>query len=91
MDIDVDTKELKRLIAEKNTTLEGVASHLGMDRSTLYRKLRDGGGGITLRDAQRTASLLGLSYEETIRIFWNRRDSPVRRDKPAKNMLSSPF
>ena len=89
--MEIDVYALKRKIAEKNTTLEGVASYLGIDRSTLYRKLRDGGRGVTVREAQLMASCLGLSLEETICIFWKRRGRSPRREDPAKNILSSPF
>lgn len=88
--LEIDIVALKRKIAERNTTMEGVALFLGIDRSTLYRKLRDGGCGITVCEAHMIASFLGLSYEETIRIFWHRRGS-FRRAGTAENMLSFPL
>lgn len=81
--LEIDVAALKRKVAEQNTTMEGMALFLGIDRSTLYRKLRDGGGGITVHDAHMIASFLGLSDDETIRIFWSRMGS-TRRDRPAK-------
>lgn len=74
--MEIDVAALKRMIAEKNTTMEGMALFLGIDRSTLYRKLRDGGGGITVHDAHMIASFLGLSDHETIRIFWSAGKKP---------------
>ena len=87
----MDVIGLKRKIAEKNTTMEGVASYLCIDRSTLYRKLKNNGCGITLSDAQNISRCLGLTYEETIRIFWKKRSDFPARDNSAKNILSSPF
>lgn len=69
----IDTEELKKIIIRKNTTMEGVAYHLGIDRSTLYRKFRDGGSGLTLREARLISSFLELSFEEALYIFWNKR------------------
>lgn len=69
--VEIDTDALKRKIIQKNTTMEGLAYYLGIDRSTLYRKLRDGGCGITVHEARLMSSFLELSFEETLRIFWN--------------------
>ena len=89
--VEIDVNALKRKIAEKNTTMEGLAVFLGMDRSTLYRKLRDGGGGVTVHEAHLIASFLELSFEETIGIFWRRRGNTPRKKGTAENTLSSPF
>ncbi len=43
---------------------------LGIDRSTLYRKLKRGKTGLTVYDAQKIASFLGLSLDESLAIFW---------------------
>lgn len=69
--VEIDTDALKRRIIQKNTTMEGLAYYMGIDRSTLYRKLRDGGCGITVHEARLISSFLELSFEETLRIFWN--------------------
>ncbi|MBE6714690.1 MAG: helix-turn-helix transcriptional regulator [Ruminococcaceae bacterium] len=68
--MEIDVIKLKRTIAMKNTTLEAVAEVLGVNRSTLYRKLKSGGGGITLSDAKSISEYLGLSKAETLNIFW---------------------
>lgn len=69
--VGIDTKALKQIIIRKNTTMEGLAYYLGIDRSTLYRKLRDGGSGLTVREARLISSFLELSFEEVLHIFWN--------------------
>lgn len=67
MIIDVNT--LKETVIMKNTTLEALAYEMGINRSTLYRKLRRGSSGITLKDADIIAKSLSLSKAESDRIF----------------------
>ena len=67
MDIDIAT--LKNTVIKKNTTLEALAYEMGIDRSTLYRKLKKGAAGITLKDAETISSCLKLSGVEADRIF----------------------
>ncbi|MBS5724924.1 MAG: helix-turn-helix domain-containing protein, partial [Clostridiales bacterium] len=52
------SEELKRRIAEQNTTLEAVAHTLGVNRSTLYRKLRGGGKKLTISDVSKISQIL---------------------------------
>lgn len=66
----IDVQRLKDTVAEKNTTLEAVAMILGIDRSTLYRKLKRGKTGLTVYDAQKISSFLELSLDESLAIFW---------------------
>lgn len=73
----INVPELKRTIVKKNTTLEAVASVLGINRSTLYRKLKCGSAGITLRDAHYICEYLQLSEHETRNIFWQKNGPPM--------------
>lgn len=66
----IDVQRLKDTVAAKNTTLEAVAMILGIDRSTLYRKLKRGKTGLTVYDAQKISSFLELSLDESLAIFW---------------------
>ena len=66
----IDVQRLKETVAGRNTTLEAVAMILGIDRSTLYRKLKRGKTGLTVYDAQKISSFLGLSLDESLAIFW---------------------
>lgn len=68
--MEIDVAELKRMIVEKNTTLDAVAKILDINRSTLYRKLRGDARGITVKEAQSIALYLGLSTDEVLNIFW---------------------
>lgn len=66
----IDVQRLKDTVAARNTTLEAVAMILGIDRSTLYRKLKRGKTGLTVYDAQKISSFLELSLDESLAIFW---------------------
>lgn len=66
----IDVQKLKDTVAQKNTTLEAVAMILGIDRSTLYRKLKRGRSGLSLYEAQKISSFLKLSLDESLTIFW---------------------
>ena len=64
------TEELKRRVAEQNTTLEALAHTLGDNRSTLYRKLRNGGQTLTVSEASKISQFLKMQPEECIALFW---------------------
>ena len=63
-------QRLKAKVAEKNTTMEAIANLAGMDRSTLYRKLRDNGEKLTLGDMARICDVLRLSPRDCVDLFW---------------------
>lgn len=62
--------KLKGKVVENNFTIEKIAENLGIDRSTLYRKLNDNGDNITIKQANIIVKLLKLSSQETISIFF---------------------
>lgn len=63
--IDRDLLSLK--IKRANTTNDAVARELGVDRSTFYRHLRE--GSLTVAEMQSLVKILGLSLEDSIKIF----------------------
>lgn len=63
-------EELKRKIAEQNTTLEAVAHILGMSRSTLYRKLQNGRNKLTVSEASKISKFLNMQPKESFDLFW---------------------
>lgn len=67
--MDINIEMLKRAIVINNTTLEALAYKLGINRSTLYRKLRKGVAGITLKEAETISRYLHLSRAEAAGIF----------------------
>lgn len=63
-------KYLKKKIVEKNTTQEALAMALGIDRSTLYRKMKGGLSCLTLSEAKKISKYLGLSETEAFNVFF---------------------
>lgn len=63
----IDMDELKVKAKAKNTTLDGLAKDLGIDRTTFYRRIRT----VTLRvkDIHKIVEVLELTPDETIAIF----------------------
>jgi len=67
----VNIRKLKGKIVERQTSIEKLAEHLGIDRSTLYRKLGDGGESLTIREVNAIVKALNLSLEEANAIFFS--------------------
>ena len=66
----VNTARLKGKIIEHGNTQESVANAIGMDRTTFYRKLKDGGDKFTIGEIHRIVSAVPLSKDEAIDIFF---------------------
>lgn len=66
----VDTRLLRDKIAEKRTNVSEVASKLGMDKATLYRRLADS-DAFTIGEADRIVEVLDLSHDEAVSIFFS--------------------
>ena len=66
----VNTAKLKGKIIERGNTQENVANAIGMDRTTFYRKLKDGGDKFTIGEIHRIVSAVPLSKDEAIDIFF---------------------
>ena len=66
----VNIARLKGKIVEHGNTQEAVASEIGMDRSTFYRKLKDGGEKFTIGEIHGIVSAVPLSRDEAIDIFF---------------------
>lgn len=61
--------KLRGKMVEKGINVETLADHLGINRSTLYRKL-EGGEKFTIGDAHKIKVLLELTDEEARAIFF---------------------
>ena len=68
----VNINKLKGKIVEKGMTVASLAEKMNIDRAILYRKLDNGGAGLTVRDANNIAVALDLSYEDSMSIFFAR-------------------
>lgn len=66
----VNVQRLKSKIAEKENTQEHVADEMGMNRSTFYRKMKNGGNGFTVGDIHKMVSCVPLTREEAIDFFF---------------------
>lgn len=67
----VNVQKLKGKIVEKCNTQECVADAMGMNRSTFYRKMKNGGIGFTIEDIHKMVTCIPLTQEEAIDIFFN--------------------
>lgn len=61
--------KLRGKMTEMGISVEDLAAKLGVNRSTVYRKL-DGGEKITIGEAQKIKDVLGLTNEEARAIFF---------------------
>ena len=66
----MDIKKLKGKITENGLSVEKLAGLMGVDRSSLYRKLNNA-ERITIGEAQRMKVALNLTNEEASVIFFN--------------------
>ena len=65
----VNVQRLKGKIVEKKSTQELVADAMGMNRTTFYRKMKNGGN--TVGDIHKMIMCIPLTKEEAIDIFFN--------------------
>ena len=68
----VNVNKIHGRIKELQMNVEEVAREMGIDKSTLYRKLNNNGAGLTIKDAQQMVKILQLTNEEAILIFFAR-------------------
>ena len=69
---NVNVNRLKGKIVERGMSVAALADKIGIDRSTLYRKLENDGAGLLVKDANNIAYALQLSYDEAMSIFFAR-------------------
>lgn len=67
----VNTNKLKAKIVENGMNVSELATKIGMDKSSLYRKLANDGESMTIRDANAIVRVLGISSEDAIAIFFS--------------------
>ena len=67
----VNINKLKGKIVEKELTIEKLAESIGLDRSTLYRKINNNGETITIKEANLICRELGLTVTEATDIFFS--------------------
>ena len=62
---------LKGKVIEKGFTLEKIAEKIGIDRSTLSRKLSNSGEDFTIKQADSIVNILKLTPNEATAIFFS--------------------
>jgi len=67
----INVNKLKGKIVEKGITVRILAKEIGVDQSTLYRKLKNNGDDITIKEANLIMKSLNLTIEEANAIFFS--------------------
>jgi transposase-like protein len=65
----MNIRKLKGKMVEKDVNVESLAAKIGMNKSTLYRKLNEG-DGFTTGEAQKIKVELNLTNDEARDIFF---------------------
>ena len=66
----VDTRLLRKKIAEKGFNVGEVALRMGIDKATLYRRIAHS-ESFTIGEVGKMTEILGLSCEEAVSIFFS--------------------
>lgn len=67
----VNINKLKGKIVENGLSIEKLADNIGIDRSTLYRKINNNGETFTIKEADLIVNTLNLTAEEAKAIFFS--------------------
>ena len=67
----VNINKLKGKIVECGMNIEKLADMIGIDKSTLYRKIGLNGESFTIKEADLIAKALKLTYQEVNDIFFS--------------------
>lgn len=79
----LDVNKLKGKIIEKGKNVDTIASDIGIDSSTFYRKMKN--NSFEIGEADRIVSVLGLSRDDAMAIFFNQEVAEMRRTDNAAN------
>lgn len=67
----MNVNKLKGKIVENEMNITELAEKIGLDRSTLYRKLNTKGETLSIKEANLIVDVLNLTKDESISIFFN--------------------
>lgn len=67
----VNINKLKGKIVECGLNISELASKIGIDRATLYRKINSDGKNFTIEEADLISRELNLTYNEVNAIFFS--------------------
>lgn len=63
--------KLKGKIIESNLSVDKLAKAIGINKSTLYRKLKNNGSGLMIKEVYQIVEILKLSSKEANEIFFD--------------------
>lgn len=66
----VNINKLKGKLVEKGISVVQLAERMGINKATMYRKLENGGLGLSVKDANLIVEILGLTLQEAMEIFF---------------------
>ncbi len=66
----MNTPKFKALLVAQQLSIEDLATKIGVDKSTIYRKIASNGDNFTVGEAKRIAEILDLSAEDSAQIFF---------------------
>lgn len=67
----VNINKLKGKIVEKGMNISKLATKIDIDKSTLYRKIKNNGDDISIKEANLIVEALDLTIDEANAIFFN--------------------
>lgn len=67
----VNIDKLRGVMKERRETVESVAKALGINHSTLYRKMNNGGESFTVGEVSAISRYLNLDAETAMSIFFD--------------------
>lgn len=70
-EMTVNIPKLKGKIVEKGETVKSLAASMGIDQATLYRKMKNNGETMLVKDANAIVAILSLSLEDAMSIFFS--------------------
>lgn len=76
----VSINKLRGRIVECGLTIENLADMMGINRSTLYRRLHTGGENISIKEANQLKDILQLTPAEANDIFFSSNVAPCATD-----------
>ena len=66
----VNIRNLKDKLVENDISIIELANIIGVDKSTVYRKLNKSGENFTVKDVEKISKALSLTYEDINDIFF---------------------
>lgn len=67
----MNVNKIRAKMLESNISVEQLAKMIGMNRATLYRKLREDGKTLSIAEATLMAKILKFSADDFNTIFFN--------------------